>query len=88
MWESGTPIHSAIYDQPSSHCSMVIWLLARIAVKLIERKRGGTADHAADGEPPISQSSGLKALELFIQGRDFVREGRLRGLAPSELTSQ
>src|ERR1700688_433605 len=24
--ESGTPIHSAIYDQPSSHCNIVIWL--------------------------------------------------------------
>jgi hypothetical protein len=25
-WERGTPIHSAIYDQPSSHCTIVIWL--------------------------------------------------------------
>jgi hypothetical protein len=48
-----------------------------IALKLGKRKRGRPVDHATDGEPPVSESSSLEALECFIQGRDFVRERRV-----------
>src|ERR1700730_1649230 len=58
----------------------------RVARKLGKRKRGGLVDHAVDGEPPVSESSGLKALERFIERRDFVGERRLINLAPRELT--
>jgi hypothetical protein len=42
--------------------------LRRVALKLVKRKRGRPGDHAVDGELPIRESSGLKALEGFIQG--------------------
>jgi hypothetical protein len=44
----------------------------RVTLKLGKRKRSGPFDHAVDGKPPVSESSGLKALERFIQGWDFV----------------
>jgi hypothetical protein len=59
--------------------------VGRQALELIERKRCGPLDHTVYGEPPVSESTGLKALELFIQRRDLIRE-RLRNLAPRELT--
>src|SRR2546427_10859650 len=58
----------------------------RVTLKLGKRKRSGPFDHAVDGKPPVSESSGLKALERFIQGWDFVCERTLRNLARMELT--
>src|ERR1700737_2162281 len=60
----------------------------RVAFKLSKRKRGGPVNHAVDGELPVSESSGLKALERVIRRCDFVRQRRLRNLARMELTGQ
>jgi hypothetical protein len=35
---------------------------------------------------PVSESSGLKALERIIEGRRFVGEGTLRNFSPREFT--
>src|SRR5437879_877615 len=51
-----------------------------------ERRRSG--DHAIDVEAPVSEAGFLKACERFAQRSHFVREGRSRNLAGSELTSQ
>src|SRR5258708_11724709 len=50
----------------------------RIALEVAYRKRRTLSDHAIDGEPPVRKTSGLKALKVFREGREFVRE-RARG---------
>src|SRR5205807_3712129 len=58
----------------------------RKALQLVKRKRRRARDNAVHGEPPVSESAGLKALECVVKWRDFVREWTLRNLAPGKLT--
>jgi hypothetical protein len=39
----------------------------RVALQLVKRKPGGPGDETIDREPPVSEPSGLKALERFLQ---------------------
>ena len=45
-------------------------------------------DHAVDGEPPINESSSLKALEVVVERRLLVGKRSFRNLAAKELTGQ
>jgi hypothetical protein len=45
-------------------------------------------DHAIDGEPPVRETSGLKALKVFREGREFVREWTRRNTVSREFARQ
>ena len=54
--DSGVPIHSAIYDQPSSHATSVIWLRTGKLFRSASESDIGLRDHAIHRQPPMSEN--------------------------------
>ncbi len=52
----------------------------RVALEVSNREQRRLMDHAIDGEPPVCESARLKALKVFREGREFVREWTRRNL--------
>ena len=84
-YESGVPIHSAIYDHPSSHATSVIWLRIGMLSDLASDNDQRPRHRAIHHQPPVSESARLKPLELIGRRRDFVGKRLLRDHAPREL---
>src|SRR5215467_1321600 len=60
----------------------------RVVLEVGNRKRTRLIDHAIYGEPPVRESARLKALEVFGERRDFVREWARRNLVWREFARQ
>ena len=88
MCESGTPVHSAIYVQPSSQPIIVICVLGGKALEFSKRERRRAGDHAINDQPPVHKRRLLKALEFFAQGIDRICKRIFGDLAVRKLTRQ
>ena len=60
----------------------------RAVLEVSNRERCRLMDHAIDGKPPVRESARLKALKVFRQGPEFVREWTRRNSVSGEFARQ